>query len=110
MDDQRHLQARARQEQQALNARRRVKLRAVAIALRDPDQAPIVIAEARECVNLWREQQLCSRDYIDTWDNLLNDPAAATDVLDEQSPWADQLRQNSPFVAVVRKFRVAHAA
>lgn len=106
----RFLQAQARLQQQELDARRRAKLQAVVVALRDPGQAPAVVAAARKCVDLWRDRKLCSQDYIEAWDKLLDDPRAAADVLDEQSSWANQLRQNSPFAAIVRKFKATHAA
>jgi hypothetical protein len=105
MDEQRrHLRVQARQAQQEHNERRRAKLHAVAVALRDPGQASAVIALARQYVNLWRDRALCSQDYIDAWSDLLDDPQAAADLLDERSPRADQLRQNSPFAAVVRAY------
>ncbi len=100
----------ARKQQQEVNERRREKLRAVALALRDPKQAPGVVAAAKVYVKMWRDKGLCSRDYIDAWDNLLNHPQQAADMLEEQSPAAAQLRQNSPFVSVVRKYKIAHAA
>lgn len=99
----------ARKQQEEINARRLEKLRPVVLALRDPQQAPGVVAQARLYVNLWREKGLCSRDYIDAWDKLLDHPQKAADVLEELSPFAAQLRQNAPFVAVVRKYKIAHA-
>ncbi len=100
----------ARQQQQEINDRRREKLRPVVLALRDPKKAPGVVAEAKMYVKMWRDRGLCSRDYIDAWDDLLDHPQKAADMLEEQSPFAVQLRQNSPFVSVVRKYKLAHAA
>ena len=76
----------------------------------DAAKAPGVVAEAKMYVKMWRDRGLCSRDYIDAWDDLLDHPQKAADMLEEQSPFAVQLRQNSPFVSVVRKYKLAHAA
>lgn len=83
----------------------------VARALRDPSQAPTVVAEARQQVSLWRNKNLCSLDYIEAWENLLDAPVQAAAVLEDAfSSSAVQLRQNSPFVASVRRFKALHAA
>lgn len=100
----------ARKQHQEANERRRQDLLPVARALRDPRLAGEVIASARRQVSLWRSRKLCSRDYIEAWEALLSKPEQAAEVLEDKSPIAEQLRQNSPFVASVRKFRVARAA
>lgn len=95
--------AKARQQQQQeVDARRLQKHVAVALALRDPARAPQVVKSALEQVRLWQEKQLCSRDYIDAWVELLNDPAKAAAVLEDESPFAVQMRQNAPFVSHIR--------
>ena len=71
----------------------------------------VKVAEARQQVALWRNKNLCSADYIEAWENLLNVPAQAAAVLEDAfSSSAVQLRQNSPFVASVRRFKIQHAA
>lgn len=92
----------ARQQQKLVDAGRQRKLLRIALALEDPAQAPYVVALAMEQVQLWRKSQICSSDYIEAWEGLLEQPREAARVLRDPSPHAAQLRQNSPFVAVVR--------
>ncbi|MQY52399.1 hypothetical protein GHK24_11510 [Rhodocyclus tenuis] len=54
-----------------------------------------------EQVRLWRAKNLCSRDYIDAWESLLAQPEKAAEMLEDPSPYAAQLRQNSPFVSIL---------
>lgn len=103
-------QQQARKQQQELNESRRKKLLAVACALRDPSRSREVVISAMHQVSLWRKKSLCSSDYIDAWEELLKRPEQAANVLEDQSLYAVQLRQNSPFVSVVRKHQSAHAA
>jgi hypothetical protein len=97
---------------QDANERRLVKHAQVARALRQQSTlADEIIALAELQVNLWEENSLCSQDYIDAWRELLKHPVAAASILEERSSRASALRQNSPFVASVRKFQaLAHAA
>lgn len=95
----------ARQGKIAQDELRREKHLPVAVALRCPDQASEVIHSAMKQLSLWREQQLCSSDYIEAWEELLKDPAQAADVLESRESWAVQLRQNSPFVTMIRRIR-----
>lgn len=103
-------QQQARKQQQEVNENRRKKLLLVARALRDPLRSREVVVSAMQQVRLWREKRLCSSDYIEAWEDLLKQPEQAAKVLEAQSPYAIQLRQNSPFVSVVRKHQNAHAA
>ena len=101
----------ARQDKQAADEQRLKKHLPVARALRDPSQALLIVAEARQQVALWRSKNLCSADYIEAWESLLNVPVQAAEVLEDAfSSSAVQLRQNSPFVASVRRFKTQHAA
>jgi len=95
----------ARAIQDDLNEQRRLKHLPVARALRDPSAAVEIIALARVQVQLWRDRGLCSEDYIVAWDELLMQPIRAAAMLEEQSVRAVQMRQNSPFVSSVRKFK-----
>lgn len=103
-------QQQARQQQKLVNARRQQKLLPVARALIDPAQAPDIVRLAMGQVQLWRANQICSLDYIDAWEDLLKQPIEAARVLQDPSPYAAQLRQNSPFVAVIRNMRGLNAA
>lgn len=101
----------ARQKQGDVDERRRQKHLQVARALRNPFNAPSVIASARQQLQLWRDQKLCSQDYISEWDALLAQPMLAADLLEAHSLKAVRMRQNSPFVSVIRKFQaLAHAS
>jgi hypothetical protein len=89
-----------------VNERRLDKHRPVARALRGgaATDADEVITLAHEQIALWVNGRLCSQDYIDAWKELLKHPQRAVQILEERSSRSDALRQNSPFVASVRKF------
>lgn len=93
----------ARKEQQEVNVRRQQMLLPVARALLDSERAPEVVRLGLAQVSIWKEKKLCSADYIRAWETLLNHPQDAARVLQDPSPDAVQLRQNSPFVAVIRR-------
>jgi hypothetical protein len=103
-------QQQARKQQQELNENKRKKLLVVARALRDPLRSREVVISAMQQVRLWRERNLCSSDYIEAWEALLEQPVQAANMLEDQSQYAVQLRQNSPFVSVMRKYESVHAA
>ncbi len=98
-------QQNARKQQQLVNERRQQNLLPVALALADPECAPEIVRLAMCQVQLWRKNQICSDDYIDAWEGLLKQPKEAARVLQDPSPYSVQLRQNSPFVTVVRKMQ-----
>lgn len=100
----------ARAAQNIASEQRRAKFGAVALALRNPVMAKDVVALAVQQVKLWRSKSLCSLDYIEAWDGLLKRPLDAAAILEEDSPYAAQLRQNAPFVSSLRKIHSAHAA
>lgn len=61
------------------------------------------VAMARATVQRWRQEGLCSADYIDRWSTILELPAAEmalrmTD--DNKNDWGPALRQNSPWVGL----------
>ncbi|WP_162995658.1 hypothetical protein [Janthinobacterium agaricidamnosum] len=92
-----------------IDERRLAKHAPVALALRTA-AAPIVseiIFLANLQVERWEKSSLCSRDYIYAWRELLKHPNDAASILEERSPHAAALRQNSPFVASVRKFQAS---
>lgn len=92
---------------QALAERRLVKHEPVAKTLRSAASSIVneIISLAYIQLAKWEENSLCSKDYIAAWRELLKNPAAAAAVLEERSSRAAALRQNSPFVATVRKFQ-----
>ncbi len=96
-----------------VNERRLEKHRPVARALRGGASAGAdeVLALAHAQIALWERGHLCSQDYINAWKELLRHPLQAAQILEERSSRAAALRQNSPFVASVRKFQaLANAA
>lgn len=97
------LQVMARAAQKIANDQRRAKFAPVVLALRDPTRAKEVVVLASQQVKLWRSKSLCSLDYIEAWDDLLKRPLDAAAILEEDSPYAAQLRQNAPFVSILRK-------
>ena len=90
-----------------IDERRLAKHVPVASALRAAS-APIaneIIYLANLQVDSWEKNSLCSSDYIFAWRELLKCPNDAASILEERSSYAAALRQNSPFVASVRKFQ-----
>ncbi len=70
--------------------------------LRDPKLSPSVVKAGLKQVELWKARSLCSPDYIASWQYLLVHPLLAAKVLEDRSPKSVQLRQNSPFAALIR--------
>jgi hypothetical protein len=72
---------------------------AVELLLMPRKESSALIARARQEVERWRRERLCSPEYIDRWAQLLSLPvlelarAMAADDLD----WGRALRQNSPW-------------
>lgn len=99
--------AEVRESHNLAGEQRRAKYEPIARALRDPVRAIEVVTLARQQVQLWRAKSLCSLDYIEAWDSLLMRPLDAAAILEEDSLYAAQLRQNAPFVAVLRKLKAS---
>lgn len=71
--------------------------RAVAQRLSKP-----MVAEARHVVFRWRDQGRIDERYADRWEQLLDGPQAdIRRALVDESPEADDLRQNSPFAGLL---------
>lgn len=95
--------AQARQAQNQREALRRQAHAKVAALLRGKRTGPVVIRYALKQVAKWRDQRLCSQDYISDWSALLRNPKQAAALLLEDSPKAMRLRQNTPFAAYLQK-------
>lgn len=93
------IQARAlaRQRQEQREAQRKRMHARVAGLLCGKRTGPVVARYAMKQVAKWRNKQLCSRDFIDAWTELLKHPKRAAALLREDSPRAVRLRQNTPF-------------
>ena len=61
-----------------------------------------MIARAREVVERWRREQLCSLDYIERWSAILQLPVKqmAVQMTSDDNAWGPALRQNSPWVGL----------
>lgn len=93
----------AREEKLRADASRMVRHAHIAAMLRDPNLSDLVVSEGLKQVDLWRAHKLCSQDYIESWAYLLAHPILAADMLEDQSSQAVQLRQNTPFAALLIK-------
>ncbi len=61
-----------------------------------------MVDEARHVLFRWRQQGRIDERYYDKWEQLLKQPLAEIRrALTEESPEADDLRQNSPFAGVL---------
>ena len=62
----------------------------------------LLIKGAKAMVRRWRAEHLCSSDYIERWDQILNmkprEMAAA--MVSDFDGWGPSLRQNSPLVGI----------
>lgn len=94
----------ARLQQAKIEESRFAEHQPVAAMLRG-DRCNEVVEYARMQVQKWRDHRLCSHDYIEAWEQLLDDPLGAAAVLEERSPLGQRLRQNTPFAAYVRDAR-----
>jgi hypothetical protein len=65
-------------------------------------QIQALIDNARAVVNRWRQERLCSADYIERWTEILALPPQkmALRMVSDASGWGTSLRQNSPWVGV----------
>jgi PHD/YefM family antitoxin component YafN of YafNO toxin-antitoxin module len=86
-------------EKDRLNRHHRIALDLVTMPLAKRDQ---LIQNARAVVDRWKNERLCSADYIQKWEQILNlDPVAmASTMVSDVDGWGPSLRQNSPWVGV----------
>jgi hypothetical protein len=60
--------------------------------------------QARKRIELWRSNKLCSLDYINAWDQMIDDlNEFKMKALDEVSDQGVALRQNTPFSDLMRE-------
>ncbi|HSW05114.1 type II toxin-antitoxin system Phd/YefM family antitoxin [Aquabacterium sp.] len=66
------------------------------------DERDRMIEQALAVVQRWRQERLCSSDYIERWSALLKLPAVALAMamVSDADGWGPALRQNSPWVGV----------
>lgn len=91
----------ARSAQQLVEKDRLIKHQRLAIELLTMPEAQRDkhLLNARAEVQRWRRDRLCSRDYADRWDALLNQPLASMvrAMCDDSPGWGPAIRQNSPW-------------
>ena len=67
-----------------------------------PKERAAMIAQALKVVERWRQERLCSDDYIDRWSAILRQPVRqmALTMISDAEGWGTALRQNSPWVGL----------
>jgi len=89
----------ARLELQSKLEQQRIRHLRLAIELVDDERAaPLMIAKARETVQLWRRNATCNPRYIERWSELLRlPPRKMAKAMASLGDWEDALFQNSPW-------------
>jgi transcriptional regulator with XRE-family HTH domain len=91
------LLARAEEGGRRLDRRRRHAALAVRL-LAEPARSAPLIRRARQNVDRWDRERLCSRHYVSRWRRMLSGPTArVARALLRDDAWADALFQNSPW-------------
>ena len=89
--------ARVQESARRLDRRRRHAALAVRL-LAEPARAGTLVRRARQNVDRWDREGLCSRHYIGRWRRMLSGPTAQiARALLRDDAWADALFQNSPW-------------
>lgn len=92
----------ARLRQSVVERDRLIRHQKIAIALltRPKTESTKLIKEAQAMIELWRQENLCSADYIQRWSDILNMPIKrmAEAIVSNEDGWGNALRQNSPWV------------
>ncbi len=90
---------RARLELNSKVEKQRARHLRLAIELVDDEQAaPLMIAKARETVQLWRRNATCNPHYVQRWSELLRlPPRKMAKAMASLGDWEDALFQNSPW-------------
>lgn len=75
---------------------------ALDLVLQPASATSALIQQAKSMVTRWRGEDLCSKDYIERWDEILNLPPRkmAETIVSDIDGWGAALRQNSPWVGV----------
>lgn len=86
-------------DQQRLIRHQRIALDLLTLPAKD---SRAMVASARAVVQRWRDDRLCSPDYIERWSHILDLPPAqmAQRLSSDADGWGPALRQNSPWVGV----------
>ena len=89
--------AQAQRDQAREDKHRRIAITLLTAAEYDRQE---MIGQAKQMVDRWQEEKLCSPDYIARWRSWLEMPVAdlAKAMTSTDDAWAKPMRQNSPFV------------
>ena len=94
----------ARLKQAAIEKDRLIRHQRIALdlALLPSSETNCLIRNAMTVVNRWRNEKLCSKDYIERWEEILRLPPheIAASMVSDMNGWGPSLRQNSPWVGV----------
>lgn len=96
---------RAREDQRRLEEVRLMAHQRIGIdMLVNPKRKRQLLKVARNEVQRWAEQDLCSRDYIDCWSEWLSLPVPqlVEQMCSDADGWGKAMRQNSPFAVAYR--------
>jgi transcriptional regulator with XRE-family HTH domain len=92
------LLARERERAHRLDLRRRHAVLAARLVAAPRPKAGALIARARQVVDRWERERLCSRHYVSRWRAMLAGTAApVAQALLEPGEWGDALFQNTPW-------------
>lgn len=92
------LHARERERARRLDSRRRHAALAARLLLARPAEAAALVRQARENVEHWQANRLCSEHYISRWRTRLAGPIRRiAQALLEHGDWTDALLQNTPW-------------
>lgn len=96
--DPRHA-ARAAQQQRELQRLMRHQQWGIELLCATPSVQKQHVQAARQVVERWRADQLCSADYIERWQQWLALPVTqlAQQMCGDAQGWGSAMRQNSPF-------------
>lgn len=94
----------ARLQQALVEKDRLIRHQRIALDLvtASPKERAAMIRDARKMVERWRQERLCSDDYIDRWSEILQQPVQqmARTMTSDAEGWGTALRQNSPWVGL----------
>ena len=92
------LLARERERARRLDLRRRHAVLAARLLAAPRPKAAALVARARQVVDRWERERLCSRHYISRWRAMLAGTAeSVAQALLEPGDWGDALFQNTPW-------------
>jgi hypothetical protein len=95
---------RLREKLRRMDLRARHAALASRLLMASQGEAASLVRQARECVNRWERDKLCSKHYIARWRVMLSGrvPRIAKSLL-RRNEWTDALLQNSPWMFALER-------